>query len=175
MQNLMRFLAGLFFVSVVSVAATAEEIALRDACDPADPAWIPTGGCFLEDGDVTFAEFNALLNSILSTAVVGHPAWRFEPSYISIEPDETVSVTNSGGRTHTFTEVANFGGGRVPPLNKGLTQAPECLSATNIPSGSMVQVSGLSAGNHRFQCCIHPWMRAVIKVANEVEDEGEDD
>jgi len=28
-------------------------------------------------------------------------------------------------------------------------------------------VSGLAEGNHHFQCCIHPWMRAVIKVKRE--------
>jgi hypothetical protein len=27
-----------------------------------------------------------------------------------------------------------------------------------------VQLKGLSAGNHKFQCCIHPWMRAIVKV-----------
>ena len=31
-----------------------------------------------------------------------------------------IKVTNRGGRGHTFTEVAEFGGGRVPPLNVGL-------------------------------------------------------
>lgn len=168
MQILMRFAAGLFFVSVVSVAAAAEKIAILDYCDPTDPGWAPTGGCLLKDGDVTFAEFNDLLDSILSTAVVGHPAWRFEPSFVPIEePNETVRVTNLGGRGHTFTEVAEFGGGFVPPLNEGLTFAPECASATVLAPGDKVELRGLSAGDHRFQCCIHPWMRALIKVESD--------
>jgi hypothetical protein len=25
--------------------------------------------------------------------------------------------------------------------------------------------------NHRFMCCIHPWMRALIKVKPRVEDD----
>jgi plastocyanin len=126
---------------------------------------IPTGGCSLKDGDVTFAEFGALLTSILSTAVVGHPAWRFQPSYVNdVEPSETVRVTNDGGRAHTFTEVTNFGGGFVPPLNIGLTFAPECAGATVLAPDDRVELRELSAGDHRFQCCIHPWMRALIKV-----------
>jgi hypothetical protein len=27
-----------------------------------------------------------------------------------------------------------------------------------------MEIALLSPGNHRFQCCIHPWMRALIKV-----------
>ena len=168
MQLLMRFVAGLFFVSVVSLAAAAEKITILDYCDPADPGWAPTGGCLLKDGDVTFAEFNALLTSIHSTAVVGHPAWRFEPSFVSIEvPQQTVRATNLGGRGHTFTEVANFGGGLIPPLNIGLTFAPECASATTLAPGDTAEIRGLSAGDHLFQCCIHPWMRALIKVESD--------
>ena len=142
-------------------------IAMRDDCDPTDPAWAPTGGCTLEGGDVNVNEFNALLVSPLSLSTVGHPAWRAEPSYLKVEAGETVVVTNTGGRTHTFTEVAQFGGGRVPPLNKGLTPAPECAAAVNLPAGASQKVQGLSEGNHRFQCCIHPWMRALIKVKPE--------
>ena len=45
-----------------------------------------------------------------------------------------------------------------------LVMAPECATAVNVPPGGTVHVTGLSAGNHRFMCCIHPWMRAIIKV-----------
>jgi len=90
-----------------------------------------------------------------------------DPSYLKVETEDGVSVRNSGGRMHTFTEVAAFGGGRVPPLNQGLAMAPECATATNIPPGTGAEVTGLSAGNHRFQCCIHPWMRAIVKVKPE--------
>jgi len=143
------------------------QIAIRDDCDPRDPNWASVGGCTLEEGDLTLAEFNAFLLSPLSQAVIGHPAWRFEPAYLKIESDEAVRVRNEGGRLHTFTEVANFGGGRVPPLSTGLTRAPECINPpdpNDVPPGAGVEVSGLSVGNHRFQCCIHPWMRMLIKV-----------
>ena len=141
-------------------------IAVLDDCDPDDPAWAPTGGCLLKNGDVTNAEFGAFLRSPLSLSTVGHPAWRMEPSYVKIQIGQSVRVENEGGRLHTFTLVANFGGGRVPPLNVGLTPAPECLNAASseIPPGTTLEVDGLPPGTSRFQCCIHPWMRAAIKV-----------
>ncbi len=145
-------------------AGREDEIAILDDCDPTDPTWAPTGGCALERGDVRRDEFNAELFSQLSLATVGHQAWRNQPSYAKIERDETVTVTNKGGRGHTFTEVAAFGGGRIPALNQGLTPARECATATDLPPGASMDVRGLSVGNHRFQCCIHPWMRALIKV-----------
>jgi plastocyanin len=142
-------------------------IAVLDDCDPNDPEWAPTGGCTRKNGAVTEDEFGALLGSPLSLSVVGHPAWRNEPSYVKVEAGRSVGVTNEGGRLHTFTQVAAFGGGRVPPLRMGLTPAPECLTpnpAAELPPGASLDVEGLSVGTHRFQCCIHPWMRAAIKV-----------
>jgi plastocyanin len=151
----------------LETAGREDEIAILDDCDPTDPNWGPIGGCALERGDVTRAEFDALLFSQLSLATVGHQAWRNEPSYVKIERNETVTVTNKGGRGHTFTAVEAFGGGRVPGLNRGLTPAPECAAATDLPPGASMDVRGLGVGNHRFQCCIHPWMRALIKVKPE--------
>ncbi len=150
-----------------AIAIADEKVRLRDDCDPTDPAWAPTGGCALKEGDVNTTEFNAELISPLAKAIIGHLAWRFDPSYLKIEPDETVEVKNEGGRGHTFTEVANFGGGFVPPLNFGLTFAPACAAATVLPPGASMEVTGLTVGNHRFQCCIHPWMRILIKVKPE--------
>ena len=164
----MRALFKPALVAALALAATnvmaAPKIAILDYCDPTDPGWAPTGGCDLREGDVTFAEFNALLDSVLSTAVVGHPAWRFDPSFAESTPKGKLNVVNLGGRDHTFTEVAAFGGGFVPPLNKGLTMAPECAGAQVMAPGERAVLRGLSEGDHKFQCCIHPWMRALIKV-----------
>ena len=141
-------------------------VVIRDDCDPNDPAWAPTGGCLRKKGDVNFAEFRAEQSSPLSAAVIGHQAWRNDPPYLKIEVGDTVLVRNGGGRTHTFTEVQNYGGGKIPSpaLNKGLDTAPECPTSGDIPPRGMAEVSGLAEGNHHFQCCIHPWMRALIKV-----------
>jgi hypothetical protein len=139
-------------------------VVMRDDCDPNDPAWAPTGGCTRKNGQVTFAEFAGELDSPLAASVIGHQAWRNEPSYLEIEGRDALIARNRGGRVHTFTEVANFGGGRVPLLNEGLVPAPECATATDVPPDHQVTVGPLSEGNHRFQCCIHPWMRALVKV-----------
>jgi plastocyanin len=165
----MRAILKLALAMTMALSATtvfaAEKIDILDYCGPTDPAWAPTGGCTLKDGDVTFAEFNALLDSVLSpTTVVGHPAWRFEPTFGETQPDNKVRAVNLGGRGHTFTEVAAYGGGFIPALSKGLIMAPECATATVIPPGGEVVVQNLSEGDHRFQCCIHPWMRAYIQV-----------
>ncbi|MGH7711083.1 MAG: cupredoxin domain-containing protein [Gemmatimonadaceae bacterium] len=151
-------------------ASGGRTILVLDDCDPNDPAWAPTGGCALKRGQVTEAEFGLLLGSALSASVVGHPAWRNEPSYLRIDAGQEVRVRNEGGRFHTFTNVALFGGGRIPPLNQGLTLAPECALApgavdpNGLVPGGRFDVNGLAVGDHRFQCCIHPWMRALVKV-----------
>jgi hypothetical protein len=157
---------------LVTGTISAEEVELQDDCDPRDPAWALIGGCTREEGDVTLEEFNAELRSPLSQAVIGHPAWQNDPTYLTIELDETVKVKNDGGRLHTFTEVAHFGGGRIEALNLGLPPAPECLqpSTTDVAPGATLKIRYLSLGNHRFQCCIHPWMRTLIKVLPEEDD-----
>ena len=164
MRALLKPAMAMVLAFAATTAVAAEKFAILDYCDPTDPGWAPTGGCLLKEGDVTFAEFNALLRSLLSTAVVGHPAWRFEPSFTETDPRERVRAINLGGRPHTFTEVAEFGGGMVPPLNIGLIESPECANATVIPPGERQEIRGLAEGDHKFQCCIHPWMRALIKV-----------
>ena len=163
---------------VAAVAVAGEKVRILDACDPATfNAVIGPGTCADVGGDVTFAEF--LSPNVLPE---GHPGWSNEPSYIRLKPDEKVKITNKGGETHTFTEVAAFGGGFIPLLN--LTEspvAPECVSDAGgpdpalvfIPSGGKLQVTGLGVGTHLFECCIHPWMRAAIKVVAEGEEEDD--
>ncbi len=142
-------------------------VAMRDDCDPADAGWNAVGGCFLRRGSVTVQEFDTELSSVLGpTAVIGHPSWRNDPSYTVIKRGQSLVVRNAGGRPHTFTKVANFGGGKIPnpALNKGLATAPECPPSVNIAAGGHTMVSGLEVGSHRFQCCLHPWMRAIVEV-----------
>src|SRR5262245_32666915 len=155
----------------VMASSKSNNIALVDDCLPGDPGWNPTGGCLLKpsEGDVSFAEFNLLLTSTLGGAgyIVGHPSWRIEPSYLSIEigTKNRVKLDNLGGRVHTFTELANFGGGVIPPLNGSLSPAPECLAGViNIAPGERHELGDLEVGLHKFQCCIHPWMRSAIRV-----------
>ena len=171
--------AAVAFWMIGSTRATAQvnsddpRIALADQCDPAT---FPSGLCVATPhrADVTFAQFGALLFSPLIATVVGHPAWRFEPAYLDLRAGHTLRVTNSGGENHTFTEVATFGGGFVPPLNGvgaagkiPLTPAAACVPPPGtaiVTPGSTIDINGLAPGVHSFQCCIHPWMRAVVTV-----------
>ena len=161
-----------------SLAVTAQvksndnKIDIVDNCLPSDPGWLPTGGCVIgeKQGDVPIAEFFALLTSPLTIPpngfLIGHPSWRMEPPHITTPSGKEVKITNRGGRAHTFTEVTDFGGGRVPPLNIGLTPAPLCAPAltVDLPAGASTTIAVTGAGLHKFQCCIHPWMRATIRV-----------
>jgi hypothetical protein len=152
-------------------------IAMRDDCDPTDPTWAEVGGCLRKKGNVTRAEFMAELSSPLSPhTVVGHQAWRNTPAYAVVEEGTTLRVKNTGGRVHTFTKVAEFGGGTGPPfLNTGLTLAPECPLGIPVLPGEATRISGLVAGDHLFQCCIHPWMRAQVTVTPKRGKGGDDD
>ena len=187
----MRFkwvtLAGLALVAsgwMVTTALQAQvrsndpTIAMMDNCSTGDPEFEAFGGCpegapfpgsKSYKGDVTVAEFFRLLFSPLAQPghVIGHPSWRNEPSYISVREGQTVRVVNRGGRVHTFTEVANFGGGFVAPLNGTMTPAPECANPAGlefVPYGGTQTLPALAPGTHSFQCCIHPWMRGAILV-----------
>ena len=147
-------------------------VAMRDECDPADPGWAATGGCLRPRGDVGIAEFRAFVNSPLVVGFVGHSGWRFDPTYLKVATGQPILVTNAGGRGHTFTEVANFGGGRVPPLNAGSPPAPECAAAPVIAPGAATIVTPNHIGTTRYQCCIHPWMRTVVRTKPHVEEDG---
>ena len=100
------------------------------------------------------------------------PNWDFEPDTLKIKEGTIVSVVDQGGEPHTFTEVANFGGGFIVPLNDGQATVPECaggfsrvaVAKTRILQGSSVQITGLKKGTHHFECCIHPWMRMNVEV-----------
>src|SRR5262245_13656 len=167
MQSMRVGLALLVAFWTVGVSgAAAKNVRILDECDPPSFNSIGLGVICAEDfdGQVTFPEFAALL----SPSAFGHPAWRFDAPYLVIKPNQKVHIRNVGGEDHTFTEVGAFGGGRVPALNAplGLTPRPECAEAIapSIRPGDGVRVEGLSEGVHLFECCIHPWMHAVIEV-----------
>ena len=154
----------------------AERIRILDRCDPATFNATPAGVlCDTNfDGGVSLQDFQELL----TPPAFGHPAWRFNAPYVVIDPDDRVRVTNRGGEDHTFTEVPEreegknpFGGGRVDALNApfGLMPLPQCGAAVApvIHPGDSIQIKKLSEGTHYFQCCIHPWMHAIIQVGSE--------
>ena len=141
-------------------------VQMRDACDgPTFNAVLGPGACARDDG-VTFGEFIGQL-----LAMGQAPAWRFAPAQVEIKAGGTIDAYNRGGEAHTFSEVANFGGGCVPQLNAllGLTAVPECANpalfgSTLATPGGEVETGPLPAGTHRFQCLIHPWMRTTVEA-----------
>jgi hypothetical protein len=63
-----------------------------------------------------------------------------------------------------------FGGGIVPELNEltGLTTiAPECnqlVPSDFLAPGASSSEEEEEAGVEKYQCCIHPWMRAEVRI-----------
>jgi plastocyanin len=165
-------LCGLLFAGATQLEdppSTAQVVAL-DECDPATfNAAIGPDFCknVALGASTTFSD-------LFAKAANGtpDPNWDFEPDTICITKGTILSVVDQGGEPHTFTEVAKFGGGFITPLNGGEEMAPECsggfsnvaVAKTRILQGSTSQVTGLSKGEHLFQCCIHPWMRTTVTV-----------
>ena len=145
-------------------------VSIQDQCDPASfNAALGAGTC-TRQGNVTFAAFNSELNAHGSVA-----AWRYVPSTLTIHVGQAITAMNDGGETHTFTEVDNFGGGIVASLNQASgnpTEAPECaqLAAGDFVAAGTTFTSDVATaadiGTEKYQCCIHPWMRAVVTVTN---------
>ena len=160
-------------------------VRLQDNCDPAtfnaafgDGICIPHG----DDDTVLLDEFLAKLNPV----DLGHPEWNNHPDELDLDVGDSINVVVRGGEFHTFTEVDEFGAGCLADLNipLGLTgpapTAAECFGpggffdTTGVLADgqSTLTVSGLSPGTHRFMCEIHPWMRTVVTV--EADDEDDD-
>jgi plastocyanin len=156
----------------------AVPVAVNDACDPATFNAVLGAGACVGSGTVTFGAFIAELTATHKVAT-----WNFSPSTLTIEKGDRLVVTNRGGETHTFTEVAHFGFGIVPILNTltfGATgpPLPEFATATFLAPGQtqVIRTTGqkqqrLTIGTHLFECAIHPWMQAKVVVLN---DEDED-
>jgi plastocyanin len=154
----------------VSKAPVAQVVAL-DECDPVTfNAALGPDFC----KNISLGAFTTL-SDLFAEAAAGtpDPNWDFEPDTLKIKEGTTVSIVDQGGEPHTFTEVSQFGGGFIPDLNgPGETTIPECengfaniaVARTRILQGSSVKVTNLSKGQHRFQCCIHPWMRVTVEV-----------
>ena len=117
-------------------------------------------------GTTTFDHFIAQLMTLKDA-----PAWRFNPSALSLPTGGQIKAVNIGGEFHTFTEVAAFGGGCVDELNAilGLTPVPECgvpgiFGTTGLDPGASLKTAPLAAGTHLFICLIHPWMQTTATI-----------
>lgn len=141
------------------------QVIANDACDPETfNAVLGPGGC-VRNGGVTFDKFIEQL-----TRMQRVPSWFFAPPNATARVGDEFVVVNKGGEEHTFTEVEEFGGGVVGALNDLMhltTVAPECA---NLPPGARIPAGGTfhedisEAGNEKYQCCIHPWMRMEARI-----------
>jgi plastocyanin len=156
-------------------APTPVQIVALDECDPTTfNAADAVGPDFCKNVALAALGFATTFTDLFAEAAAGHPdpGWDFEPDRVTIRKGTPLIVVNQGGEPHTFTEVAKFGGGFIPPLNAGQATVPECaggfkdvaVARTRILQGSQLQVTGLSKGEHLFECCIHPWMRVTVDV-----------
>ena len=163
-------------LTVLSLSAGAgavqgdKKIRLLDDCEPTSfNAVLPPGSC-VGNGHTTFDEFIAEL-----AATQDVHKWRNQPSQMQLNIGRPTLIENRGGEDHTFTEVAEFGGGAVEVLNSlsgNPEPVPECLGPLGlihpgaVEEGPTAGSPNLPVGTHRFQCCIHPWMRTVIDVSD---------
>jgi plastocyanin len=145
-------------------------VRMIDKCDPVSfTANLGPGACSPLKPFKRTVTFDQLVASFDPVNHTASPAWRFSPSRIEIEEGDTIHATNVGGEGHSFTEVPFFGGGCVDQLNAplGLTEVaancPADFATVRQPGGSS-DISGLSPGEHKFICVIHPWMRATVEV-----------
>jgi plastocyanin len=146
-------------------------VTMMDACDPdtfnaPPPAGVGPGTC-VRSGGVTFAMF---LEQLGKHGSIG--AWHFAPPNTSAKLGQTFLAVNRGGEVHTFTEVDQFGGGIVAPLNAltgNTVIAPECTALEEddfvAPGATYTEEPLDHTGTVRFQCCIHPWMRLEVNVS----------
>ena len=154
-------------------ALLARQVLMLDACDPDSfNAVFGPGFCRRStSGGIHLETFLALLEKHQRVE-----AWRFSPDVIHVTRPTTLTIPNNGGIPHSFTEVAEFGGGFVPLLNQlsgNTVPAPECVHpavpgapnpAVNlVPPGSADELTVNPGESKKYMCCIHPWMRAETR------------
>ena len=151
--------------SMAIEAGPAHKLGIFDNCDPATfNAAVGPGTC-IGSGTRPFGSFIEELTRFKTVA-----EWHFTPALTTVKVGETFTAFNRGGEIHTFTEVEDFGGGINPTLNAlsgQTTVAPECNQlpgAAFIPPGGSTTDKADDPGVEKYQCCIHPWMRAQVRI-----------
>lgn len=181
------FSLALLVVSVMSIGAphafaqaktqekapSLAQVVALDECDPSSFNAV-LGADFCKNVSIGILGFTTTFQDLFAKAAAGtpDPGWDFEPDVLKIKEGTILSVVDQGGEPHTFTEVKKFGGGFIDGLNSGEEIVPECVGGfknvdvakTRIIQGSHLDITGLSKGQHHFECCIHPWMRVTVEV-----------
>jgi plastocyanin len=152
---------------LVSRAPDVRTVDMHDACDDVSfNAAFGDGICL--DGLGGGVTVDTFLRVLTNSQNMG--AWHFAPGSVRLKSGQEVQAFNSGGEVHTFTEVAEFGGGFIPELNEltgDVVPAPECLDFASIEfiaAGDTGTPELKAPGTYHYECCIHPWMRATVTV-----------
>jgi hypothetical protein len=158
---------------------TREDIRLRDKCDPATfnaGRAVPLCNPAVTEGGVTLQQLTNFLAARPQDILRARDAlgWKINPDDTHVNRGATLDIRNTGGETHTFTEVtaSGFTGGCVAGLNAPfrLQANPLCvdfaavLATSGVASGGSRTMVATTAGTRLFQCLIHPWMRSSIQV-----------
>ena len=128
-------------ISSLSLPALADEptptpvqIVALDECDPATFNAV-LGPDFCKNVALAYVTpFATTFSDLVSKAAAGtpDPGWDFEPDKLTIKKGTPLIVVDQGGELHTFTEVAQFGGGFIPPLNNQQAAVPSAPAALKI-------------------------------------------
>src|SRR5215475_4325927 len=113
------------FSIVTNAKGGNRPILISDDCEPASFNRVFPGVC-VGSGKTTFDKFIAQLTQHQNAFL-----WMFAPRESTVPIGKTLSLGNTGGETHTFTKVAEFGGGFVVPLNVlsgNSVPRPECTT-----------------------------------------------
>ena len=153
-------------VTLARAAGTEISVNMMDACSPSFNDMFGEGTCNRSGG----MDVNQFLSQLGKHQEVG--AWHFSPPSFNATLGQVIVARNLGGEVHTFTHVAEFGGGFIPELND-LSGTPIPATACllqNLEEDDFVPPGGKyfedvdEGGTLKFQCCIHPWMRTVVQV-----------
>ena len=174
----------------ISHADSGRTVEMRDRCEPASfNAAVGPGTC-VGDGDITFPQFIARLQKTGTHNQWRFSRTNFDVrrgERINLENDggevhTFTKVDQFGGGfviplnalSHNFTPspACAVYDNNGPVLNtedpSGTTFVPVGPNATSIfvpadGQGSL-DTAPLAGGMYRFECCIHPWMQAVVRV-----------
>ena len=166
-RRLIRFLPlacalGLLALPASALAGDTRKVFVMDRCEPESFDAVVGPGTCVRNGGVTFDKFARRVNPKDG----GHNAWRFGPDHLKLRSGQTLTAINTGGETHTFTEVSAFGTGIVDFLNAALPPGtPPAVPVGDLgfmSAGDTLTVGPLSPGTYMFECLIHPWMRTTV-------------
>jgi len=170
----------LFNVSLGLADDLAKIVTVRDECEMVSFNAMFGSGVCQREGKVTVDDFLAYVNQHHDD-----PLWLFSPESFDLPVGKHLVLENVGGEFHTWTEVEEFGGGIISILNFGEPIRPECgvlpsgasvgtlaapgpkniyLEFGDTEDGPTAGSANLSEGDHKFQCCIHPWMQSIVHV-----------